>query len=124
MWRVIKKMYEESSSMVFLDGQRSEGFNVEQGVDQGCSLSPILFSVFINDLLKEVEEAELGVELNTGNRISGLLFADDFVGVSDSKENLQKLIDVVHRFCNRWRLRANVSKSAVMVFSRNNNGKR
>ena len=119
MWRVIKKMYEGSKSMVLLDGEKSEGFNVEQGVAQGCSLSPILFSVFINDLLKEVEEAELGIQLNSGNRISGLLFADDFVGVSDSKENLQKLIDVVHGFCNRWRLRANVSKSAVMIFSRN-----
>ena len=119
MWRVIKGMYEESKSMVFLDGERSEAFNVEQGVAQGCSLSPILFSVFINDLLQEVEQAEVGLQLSTGNRISGLLFADDFVGVSDSKENLQKLIDVVHRFCNRWRLRANVSKCAVMVFSRN-----
>ena len=33
-------------------------------------------------------------------RIGGLLFADDFVGLSDSCENLQKLIDVVHKFCN------------------------
>ena len=48
-----------------------------------------------------------------------MLFADDFVGVSDSKESLQKLIDVVHGYCNKWRLKANVSKSAVMVFSRN-----
>ena len=46
-----------------------------------------------------------------------MLFADDFVGVSDSRESLQKLIDVVHRYCNKWRLKANVSKSAVMVFS-------
>ena len=46
---------------------------------QGCSLSPILFSVFINGLLKEVEQAELGIEL----RIGGMLLADDFVGVSD-----------------------------------------
>ena len=46
------------------------------------------------------------------------MFADDFVDVSDSKENLQKLIDVAHGFCNRWRLSVNVSKSAVMVFSK------
>ena len=31
---------------------------------------------------------------------------------------IQKLIDVVYRYCNRWRLKANVGKSAVMVFLR------
>ena len=45
-----------------------------------------------------------------------MLFADDFVGVSDSKESPQKLIDVVHGYCNKWRLKANVGRSAVMVF--------
>ena len=45
-------------------------------------------------------------------------FTDDFVGLSGSKEGLQKPISVVHGYCNKWRLRANV-KSAVMVFSRN-----
>ena len=56
-------MYEGSKSMIFLEGEKSEGSNVEQGEAQGCSLSSILFSVFINDLLKEVEEAdhELGI---------------------------------------------------------------
>ena len=33
---------------------------------QGCSLSAILYSVFINDLLKEVEQAELGIQLSSG----------------------------------------------------------
>ena len=45
------------------------------------------------------------------------MFADDFVGVSESKDQLQTLIDVVHAYCRKWRLKANVSKSAVMVFS-------
>ena len=44
-------------------------------------------------LLKEVEQAELGIELSNGAIIGGMLFADDFVGVSDSGEELQKLID-------------------------------
>ena len=67
-------------------------------------------------MLKEVEQAELGIQLNSGKIVGGMLFADDFVGVSDSKESLQKLIDVVYSYCSKWRLRANVSKSAVMVF--------
>ena len=46
-----------------------------------------------------------------------MLFADYFVGISDSKESLQKLLDV-YSYCSKWRLRANVSKSAVMVFSK------
>ena len=46
-----------------------------------------------------------------------MLFADHFVGVSDSRESLQKLIDVVHRYCSKWRLKANVSKNVVMVNS-------
>ena len=103
VWRIIKQMYDFSRSAVLLEGEKSEAFSLEQGVAQGCSLSPILFSVFINDLLVEVEEAGLGVQLNNGKSIAGLLFADDFVGISDSSENLQKLIDVVHKFCNRWR---------------------
>ena len=105
MWRVIKKMYEASRSAVFLEGEKS-------AVSQGCSLSPILFS---NDLLKVVEQAKL-VQLSSSKKIGGMLFADDFVGVSDSKESLQKRIDVVHGYCNKWRLKANVSKSAVMIF--------
>ena len=84
-----------------LDGEKSASFSVEQGVAQGCSLSPILFSVFINDLLKE---AELGIHLGEGGRIGGMLFADDFVSVSDSNEQLQKLIPIVYN----WRLKANV----------------
>ena len=45
-------MYESSKGAVLLDGERSEPFDVEQGVAQGCSLSPILISVFINGVVE------------------------------------------------------------------------
>ena len=39
MWRVIKGIYELSRSAVILEGEKSEVFDVEQGVAQGCILS-------------------------------------------------------------------------------------
>ena len=51
MWRVIKGMYGSSRSAVLLEGEKFQAFDVEQGIAQGCSLSLILFSVFINGLL-------------------------------------------------------------------------
>ena len=54
---------------------------------QSCSLSPILLSVFINDLLKKVEEVGVGVKLCNDKSMTEMLFADDFVGVSDPREN-------------------------------------
>ena len=54
-------------------------FKIEQGVAQGCSLSFILFSVFINDLLIAIEQTGLGIQLNSGKTVRGMLFADDFV---------------------------------------------
>ena len=47
-------------------------------------------------LLIKVEEAGLGVQLNKDRSIGGLLFVDDFVDNSDSSDDLQKLIDVIH----------------------------
>ncbi|CAN0327448.1 unnamed protein product [Ectocarpus sp. 12 AP-2014] len=44
-----------------------------------------------------------------------LLSADDFVGVSGTPEGLQMQIDAAKEFADKWRLSANVKKSAVMV---------
>ena len=70
VWRVIKKMYESSKSAVLLEGEKSDTFTIEQGVvAQGCSLYHILFSVFVNDLLKEVEQTGLGIQLSSGKTV-------------------------------------------------------
>ena len=94
MWHVVKGMllYEVSRSAVLLDGEKSNVFSVEQGVTQGCSRSPILFSVFINDLLKEVEEAGVGVQLCNDNSMTGMLFADNFVGLVIQGRNYRSLL--------------------------------
>ncbi|CAB1106679.1 unnamed protein product [Ectocarpus sp. CCAP 1310/34] len=104
MWRVLKKMTECTKSAVMLDGELSKFFDIEQGVPQGCTLSPTLFQVFINDLLEVVEAVRKGVKVGgTETSVSGMLFADDFVGMSDTPEGLQLQIDAAKKFTDKWR---------------------
>ena len=42
-------MEDNQTSAVLLEGEKSEAFSLEQGMTQSCSLSPILFSVFITN---------------------------------------------------------------------------
>ena len=52
-------------------------------MSQGGSLFPVLFLLS----LKEMEQAELGIQLSSDKTVGCMLFVDDFVGVSDSKES-------------------------------------
>ncbi len=85
MWRVIRNMYDITQSAVLLEGEISEPFNIGQGVAQGCSMSPILFSI---QLLDEVEKAGIGITVKKDAKVGGLMFADDFVGVTTNAEDL------------------------------------
>ena len=113
LWRVIRNIYNVNSSCVFLNGCKSDYFDIYQGVAQGCTLSPTLFLIFIDGLMKEIERT---VPSLPSLEFNGLLFADDFVGLSDSEQGLQALIDVIFTYSKKWRFEANVAKCAVVVF--------
>ena len=103
MWRIIKRMYKSSKSAVLLGGEQSEEIDVEQGV---AFSSFSRFSLLINGLLREVEEAEIGIDVSRGGILEGLLFVNDFVGVSESNDQLEKLMDVVHAYSQKWMLKS------------------
>ena len=45
-----------------------------------------------------------------------LLYADDIVIFADSAEELQKGLDVLHVYCQRWKLKINAQKTKVVIF--------
>jgi hypothetical protein len=59
MWRVIKNLYDVVESSVLVGQQRTEWFPVEAGVRQGCILSPILFVIFIDGIVKAVKKVRV-----------------------------------------------------------------
>ena len=66
-------------------------FDVLQGVAQGCTVSTNLFKVYVSDMVVAVEAAKQGVTMGE-DTVSGLVFADGFVGISETCEVLQKQI--------------------------------
>ena len=85
-------MAECARSAVILDGEISKYVDILQGVAQGCTLSPnLLFKGDINDMMVAIEAAKQGVTMGE-DTVLGLMFADDFVGISETPEGLQKQI--------------------------------
>ena len=86
-----------------VDGFQSRGQDEARNVVQMKLIPPIA-----------VEAAKQGVKVGE-DMVSGLMFADDFVGISDAPEGLQKQIEKALEYTRKWRVTANVSKCVVLV---------
>ena len=72
------------------DGQCTEPFVIEVAVSRGSVLSPFLYSVFIDGFICKLKEAVgLGVPLDDGESLVGLLYTDDIVILTPSLEVLR-----------------------------------
>ena len=116
MYRTIKQMYSNTSSCVNVNGKLTEWFSTENGCRQGDVTSPTAFSILINGLLKELNSTGIGVKIDTSLIVSVLAFADDIVLLAESAEDLQKLVDVVHRWSSKWRFIINPEKSQIVHY--------
>ena len=122
--RGIQSFYDGSSACVRVGSDLSESFEVNVGLRQGCVMSPWLFNVYMDGVVREVKMRTLGRGLEMSERggreweVSQLLFADDTALVASTEERLQRLVDEFGVVCERRKLRVNVGKSKVMVCSR------
>jgi hypothetical protein len=119
IWRVIKNMYSVVQSSVLVGVEKTDTFDLHTGVRQGCVMSPVLFSFFINGLAREINEKTQGVSVGDIS-LRLLLYADDVVLLAGMSRDLQDMLDVVTSYCRKWRFRVNPKKgkSEVMLFGR------
>ena len=115
---LLRDMYSKLRSCVEIDGYLSEEFNCSIGTRQGCMLSPFLFIFYLNELIHLTEENNCqGVYVNEFHpNVTMLMYADDLVIVGDHIGRVQKLLNTLSEFCNKWGLKVNMSKTKSMIF--------
>ncbi len=72
----------------------SNCFTVDTGLKQGCILSPQLFNLYINDLIRELKAAPIGVKAGD-TLVTCLAYADDIVICAKNEKDLQELTNIL-----------------------------
>ena len=121
--RVMIFIYRNQLCNVKWTSSYSSQFSVSNGVRQGAVSSPILFSVYINDLLRILREA--GFECHVGTFFVGCQgYADDLLLLSASRSGLQAMVNMCQEFTEKKNLKfstnpdAAKSKTKCIVFSK------
>ena len=80
---------------------------MEVGLRQGCTMSPILWALYIADLGREIELCNLGINIGIDNErknISGIFFADDMLLFAANEYNMKQLLNIVSNYANKWKI--------------------
>ena len=116
MYFALKSVLSNTYACIQLTDQIQTGwFSNNFGVRQGDSISPTLFSLFINDLVCYLKVRCPVLSFGDAS-INCLLYADDMVLIAENEKNLQLLLDELHNWCFQWRLKVNESKTKIVHF--------
>ena len=76
-----------------LDMEKTDWFQTEKGASQGCVLSPCLFNLYTEYIMRNagLDKAQAGIKI-AGRNINNLRYADDTTLMAESKEELKSLL--------------------------------
>ncbi len=116
-YEVIKSYYANSYYAVKSNGGIAPYFEANNGVKQGCNLSPAMSNLYQNDIHAIFDESCGPLALND-MKINSMSWADDLVIMSDSQTGLQNCLNKLDTYCYKWGLSLNVKKTKFMIMSK------
>ena len=117
----VMSLYTNASAAVIVNGEQSQTFQLQRSVRQGCPLAPYLFLLTVDVLGQMLQHPECGVQglrLPDNTSITNQMFADDTLLLLDgNKENMDRALNVVHRFGAASGAKLNLHKSVGIWLS-------
>ena len=115
----IKALYDNAKSAVFMGSELGDFFKTSVGVRQGCLLSPVLFNLFLeNIMIESLQNHHTTISIN-GRPLCNLRFADDIDLMGGSEDELQHLTDSLAERSSAYGMEISTEKSKVMINSVN-----
>ena len=131
MWKILKEMgipdhltcllrnlYAGQEATVRTGHGTTHWFQIGKGVCQGCILSPCLFDLYAEYIMRNagLEEAQAGIKI-AGRNINNLRYADDTTLMAESEEELKSLLMKVKEESEKVGLKLNIQKTKIMASS-------
>ena len=129
LWRILKEMgisdnlncfltngYAGPEAIVRTGNGTTDWFQIEKQVYQGCILSPCLFNLYAEYIMRNsgLDKAQAGIKIAEGN-INNLGYADDTTLMAESKEELKSLLMKVKEESEKVGLKLSIQKTKIMA---------
>ena len=113
---LLRNLYAGQEATVRTGHGTTDWFQIGKGICQGCILSPCLFNLYAEHIMRNagLEEAQAGIKISSRN-ISNLRYADDTTLMAENEEELKSLLRKVKEESENVGLRLNIQKTKIMA---------
>ena len=114
--RVFKNLYWDQTAVIRYSNELGDFFTIKREVRQGCELSPDLFSLYSECIMREIGDLP-GITIG-GHTINKLRYVNDIALIATSEKDLQHLLNIIGRKSQAVGLGLNTKKIVSMVISK------
>ena len=94
---LLESLYGPSTSAVLHEGEVGQSYRTSVGVRQGCLLLPVLFNLYLENIMQDALHNFSGKISINGREVSSLRFADDIDVITGTEEEPQELTTTLER---------------------------